>query len=41
MKLILQYGLLAGAAIFVFIMLELVLGLHGKYFLRAKIEQRF
>jgi len=41
MKLILQYGLLAGAAIFVFIVVELALGPHGKYFLRAKIEQHF
>ncbi|GEM_PF-3780358 len=31
MKIILKYGLLAGAAIFVYIILELALGLHGKY----------
>jgi hypothetical protein len=31
MKLIFKYGLLAGAAIFIYIMLELALGLHGKY----------
>lgn len=31
MKMILKHGLLAGAAIFIYILLELVLGLHGKY----------
>lgn len=30
-KSIFKYGLLAGAAIFVYILLELVLGLHGKH----------
>ncbi|MGH7451871.1 MAG: DUF4199 domain-containing protein [bacterium] len=31
MKIILKYGLLVGAVVFIYIMLELVLGLHGKY----------
>jgi len=31
MKIILKYGLLAGVAIFIYILLELALGLHGKY----------
>ncbi|MGH7599589.1 MAG: DUF4199 domain-containing protein [bacterium] len=31
MKIILKYGLIVGVVIFIYIMLELALGLHGKY----------